>query len=510
MNLKNGLGVWICVMILGIAGVARGGVKKSLVIAIDGLRGDGIPGCKTPHLDRLMRVGGLGKGYHCASTFVAHTIKDAAPSSGSNHTSIMTGVTAKKHGVSNNGNVMKGNHKRWPHYMKRLEKENGEVRTAYLVNWKRDLQIPSGADFIYQNKDAQIVSRCVAILKGTYGGDQWKRGSDVDAVFLFLDDLDHAGHGDGFDPKVDRYAAALQKIDGQLGEVFDAIRSRKNFKQEDWQIVLTSDHGGRGTRHGIYSADNYTIPFWVISKSVKQGELMGGVRNCDAGVTAMAHMGLAIPKDLDGVARGDVVRKRGNKHLKDGCVLKMGFEKQRVLGKFGRCLRMGGKGEGYAVDRGVKVGADGFSIGLWFKADGKQRKDSVLLGNRGLEAKNKAGFVIVANRGGGNTVGAVLMDGKSGRVLLDWIKYDAGKWVFLCLTVRPGEKAVLYVGGEDGRLNFIASDLSGLGEIDWGLKLNGYLMRQYQGDLDELKVWSRGLGMAEVKTLYAGGKGIKE
>lgn len=127
--------------------------------------------------------------------------------------------------------------------------------------------------------------------------------SDVDAVFHFFDNLDYAGHASGFTPANPVYRSQLSTIDGLIGIVLTAIRNRPTFAVEDWQIVVTSDHGGRGTGHGIAAADNDTIPFLVSSRSVGQGWLSGTPSVVDVPPTVLAYFNVPFPAHVDGVAR---------------------------------------------------------------------------------------------------------------------------------------------------------------------------------------------------------------
>ena len=532
---KRNLSRVVLAGLLGFSVMAEAGVKKSLVIAIDGLRGDGIPNCDTPHIDRLMKKG-LGKGYRCAYTFVAHTIKDAAPSSGANHTSIMTGVTAKKHKVTTNGNVGKGDHKTWPHYLKRLEGMNADLNTVYLVSWGTDLEVPSGADMIFQAKDNVITPRAVGVLNGSYSDANWKKGRDVDALFFFLDDVDHAGHSHGFDVRQDHYQKEVKDIDRQVGLLVKAIKGRKDFKNEDWEIVLTSDHGGRNTSHGIFAADNYTIPFIVVSKGVKAGEIKGDAGNKDAAVTALKHMGYQLPGNLDGEARGEEIRSARRGKLSDGLSLAMSFDgdlkstvgevsaraegiKERELfvrsGKFGECLDFDGRGGAVNLGKpaGLDFGKGAFSVAFWFNANAKQDGDAVILGNKDWSSGGNNGLVISSNEAEGNAFGLNISDDNSNRVDADWVKHKPGEWMFVCVTLDRDGMGVLYMGDPQGHLHFIANDIRSVGEVysqlDWylGSDGTGKYDKKLKGKVDELAAWKRELRYDEVKELYNKGKG---
>ena len=49
---------------------------------------------------------------------------------------------------------------------------------------------------------------------------------------------------------IPNYVEAFKGCDHDAIEVIRAIESRTTYDEEDWLIIITSDHGGRGTRHG--------------------------------------------------------------------------------------------------------------------------------------------------------------------------------------------------------------------------------------------------------------------
>ncbi|MEM7158772.1 MAG: alkaline phosphatase family protein [Myxococcota bacterium] len=289
-------------------------VSKSLMIAVDGLRGDALESANTPAFDSLID-GTWQPNYNGAYTAEAQCLTDANSVSGPNHWSIMTGATGSQHGVTGNGDVGAGDGENFPHYLSLLERDNAELNTAYLFTWTPDVFIPCEADYIFDGGDDDNAGRAAGILSGTYEDLEgtletaWPMGTDVDAMFLFLDDVDGAGHGNGFAPDSPNYVSAIEEVDGQLGQILTAIQSRPSFSAESWQIVITTDHGGIGFNHGGMTPEELTIPFIVAGLDVEQGELPaaieeGGTRNFDTVPTALQHMGVEIPAMLTGLPRG--------------------------------------------------------------------------------------------------------------------------------------------------------------------------------------------------------------
>lgn len=288
-------------------------VPKSLVIAIDGLRADALAAAETPAIDGLVEGTWL-PGYAGAFAPQARCLTDAESYSGPNHWAIMTGAIGAQHGVMGNLDVANGDGEAFPHYLSLLERADPQRGTAYLFTWEADAFIPCEADYIRHATDADNVARVVGILDQTLAdpdgdlGTAWARGTEPDAVFLFFDDVDHAGHVYGFDPQVPEYLAEIEQVDGQVGQILDALAAREDLAGERWQIIVTTDHGGIGMGHGGDSPEELTIPFLVASPDVAPGELPAGTepegtRNFDTVPTVLDHMGVAIPEPLTGHSR---------------------------------------------------------------------------------------------------------------------------------------------------------------------------------------------------------------
>ena len=68
---------------------------------------------------------------------------------------------------------------------------------------------------------------------------------DYQALFIHFDDANHEGHATGFN----RNPAYLDSIevDEAIGELMTSLLSRPQVGEEEWMLVVTTDHGGRGT-----------------------------------------------------------------------------------------------------------------------------------------------------------------------------------------------------------------------------------------------------------------------
>ncbi|MBQ4848440.1 alkaline phosphatase family protein [Pseudoalteromonas sp. MMG005] len=531
---KQLLNTTLCCTALGMSSASLASTH-SLLIAVDGLRGDGIENANTPHLDTLIN-GTWAAGYKAAFAHYAQTMTDAAPNSGPNHVGIMTGVTAKKSGVTGNGNVAGGNYSTYPHYLTLLEQSNSSLNTAYLVTWGTDMQITNTADLKIDANDAVNTQNAVNIIKGTYSASNWPQGTDIDALFIFLDDVDGAGHACCFTASDDGYVDEINDVDSQIGQLLAAIKARPNFTHEDWQIVVTSDHGGRGSSHGIHAADNYTIPFLVTSKVAKQGDLSGIPRNYDAAPTVLAHHGLAVPANMDGTVQGQNTRPENDKGIDHGLTTYLPFDgnyedasgnhthaqvgggspELRANGKFGTYVKINGKKEHLTLGKPSELdfGTDtDFTLMTWYRVSGDQVGDPVIVGNKNWVSGANRGTLLLANEGNGDDFGINIASSRSDRKDIDPIDYTFNGWWLLVASFDRQGVATLYAGSPSGELNIIAGDISNVGdissELDWNIGQDGTGRYHYnlKADLDDFAVWRRAITLSEVRAIYNNGHG---
>jgi len=95
-----------------------------------------------------------------------------------------------------------------------------------------------------------------------------KINAGYDAIFGILEYTDRNGHGTGFSIDNPKYVNGYLEGEKQALKLFDAVKARETYEQEDWLIIITSDHGGYGTSHGspspmetyIFLATNKKLP----------------------------------------------------------------------------------------------------------------------------------------------------------------------------------------------------------------------------------------------------------
>ncbi len=95
-------------------------------------------------------------------------------------------------------------------------------------------------------------------------------GDLSDVIMVVFDKVDSAGHSFGFSNNKG-YLDALKIADTQIGQLLSAVRETSVSKQQNWLVLLTSDHGGHEKAgpsstvgdHGKVFPDDAIVPFGV-------------------------------------------------------------------------------------------------------------------------------------------------------------------------------------------------------------------------------------------------------
>lgn len=91
---------------------------------------------------------------------------------------------------------------------------------------------------------------------------------DDDFIFGIFENPDTNGHSTGFGEKNYRYVSGICNLDRISYTLLREIKARKSFENEDWLVVIASDHGGHSTRHGSQNIQD-TTTFLALSKPIE-------------------------------------------------------------------------------------------------------------------------------------------------------------------------------------------------------------------------------------------------
>ena len=277
--------------------------KKALYIGIDGTRFDALTKANTPNLDKLIADGIYAD--NCLILGERYQKNDTI--SGPGWSTILTGVWADKHGVHDNS--FKGrNYEAYPHLFTLLKRQQPNARTASFVTWAPiEDYIVSDADV---HEKAEDKTKDYAQFDASMGAAAVKELADpeLDCIFAYFGQVDETGHKHGFHPTVPQYLTAIENVDQHVGALLEALAKRETRAQEDWIIVVTSDHGGKGTGHGGgHQVPEILNSFLIVSgESAERGTFEEQTYLVDPCVTVLTHLGVKIEDDwkLDGVPRG--------------------------------------------------------------------------------------------------------------------------------------------------------------------------------------------------------------
>lgn len=265
-----------------------GSPRRALVVGIDGARPDAMEAARTPWFDFLRR--------HGAFTADARTQMNGPTKSAPGWLSVFTGVSPERHRVVANGE-----------YAPRDARYRTFAARAF----------DAGRRVVLSSAWPEITSSIVepdVTLERAFNfdatGATWLatrlRTTDADVYVQHFDQVDGTGHGSGFSRDNPNYIVAIERVDALLGRVLDGVLSRPNVAREDWIVVMTTDHGGRGTDHGPLDADNQTIWLLVSGTSITPGALPAvQTSHMDIAPTVLRWIG--VPLDpawgIEGVAR---------------------------------------------------------------------------------------------------------------------------------------------------------------------------------------------------------------
>jgi len=227
-------------------------IKKVLIIGIDGCRADALELANTPVIDNLIQNG----------IYSPDALNDDITVSGPGWSAILCGVWSDKH-LSIDNSFNNTDYFNFPPIFKYAEDFDDNLNTVSICNWNpiNDNIVQNYADFkLNVSSDYDVSSEASTYITN----------NDPDLIFLHFDDVDHAGHNYGFSPNITEYITSIEAVDDLLDPVMQAIYQRPNYLNEDWIILVTSDHGGVGTSHGGTSIEHENVVVIVSGDNIQQ------------------------------------------------------------------------------------------------------------------------------------------------------------------------------------------------------------------------------------------------
>ncbi len=589
----------------------RNVTRHVLIIGVDGLRSDALQAASTPAMDSLIANGAVTWNSYAGGDPDPAGASHQDTSSAPGWSSVLTGVWSDKHGASTFSEFWTADFAQYPHLFARVRAAFPNAYLASIVQWELINQImldpyPGRASYSEETINSSTAVRI--------SGVNQLATQDPDVLYLHFGDVDRFGHQQTFNQASPGYIDAIERTDADVALLVQAINSRPNIANEDWLILITSDHGGRGTSHGGHSPSERRV--WVIASG---GDVVPGVISPGPGhivipVTIFRHLGIPVdpawgleplapfgyrmpeatrPKpepaefglDLDltldwlggddGISyqvymgtqptlgpgeligspvatelsvsglneetkyywRVDTVTAMGTTtgavwefttrgHLLNHISLQLPFEGDAVNavgvaddgtlvgntsfvpGQLGDALSLNGAGGAVNLGTGadLQFGSDiDFTVSMWIKSNG-WADDPVFIGNKNWNSEDNTGWIIAGDPDGVSWQWN--MRGNSGETL----NYDTihpiadGSWHHICVSSDRDGLASFYTDGElNGRYRII-----GQGDLFSGLPTvigqDGTLSypTSLPAEIDDVRIWHRQLGPAEVRSLVTG------
>lgn len=252
--------------------------RRVLILSIDGFRPDAISLAPMPNLMELMK--------NSAYTLSARTIYPSStlPS----HTSMLSGMCPKKHGVDWNDYIPENGYAQVTDIFDVVHKAG--MQTVMYVGKEKLRQItePSSTDiFEYINdRDLVITEKLIENFP-----------ADFRLMFIHFPTTDDMGHVYGW--LSNEQLSVLFRADQAIGNLLAELDLRG--LREETLFIITADHGGHDTTHGSSMAEDMTIPWIASGAGIHPMQLTTQVQTVDTAATAAFALGLPIPTEWDGI-----------------------------------------------------------------------------------------------------------------------------------------------------------------------------------------------------------------
>ncbi|MBN3521185.1 alkaline phosphatase family protein [Algoriphagus lutimaris] len=291
--------------------------KKAIFVILDGIPDDVLDTVPTPNLDKIIAEGGITKammggekdGYSQTPTISAV-----------GYNTVLTGVWANKHNVW--GNSIKDPNYHYPTLFRVLKNNNPEKKNAIYSTWldNRTKLVGDGlpqtgnltVDYHFDGLEIDTVSY-PHDEERTYihliDEEVSKKAAEEilekspDLTWMYLEFTDDMSHKFGNSPQ---FVDAIQKADIQVGRVWDAIKKRESKYNEDWLIVITTDHGREDSGYGHGGQSERERSVWIATNYPETNAHFNEVgATVDIFPSIVNFLDLEIPKEhameLDGV-----------------------------------------------------------------------------------------------------------------------------------------------------------------------------------------------------------------
>ncbi len=285
-------------------------VHKTLYVVMDGIPADCIERLQPPVIMDIAKTGHYSRGY-CGGKVGEYS--QTATISAVGYTNLLTGTWMNKHHVLGNSDQKPDYNY---HTLFRIAKEQQRpVTTALFSSWSDNRKVLIGEnradngnfkiDDVYDGYDLdkkafpedtlqQHIFRIDSMVCHQAAGCVRQNAPDLSWVYLWY--TDDAFHLFGNGTYTDRY---VMKTDQLLAPVWEAVKYREKNFDEQWLLVIVTDHGRTedGHKHGGQSNRERTVWFATNQKDVNAEFQPSSLAHVDLLPTICRFMNFDVPRD---------------------------------------------------------------------------------------------------------------------------------------------------------------------------------------------------------------------
>ena len=281
--------------------------KKAVVIGYDAIRTDALEHVKDQNsgIFSVAEDGGL---YHAYSGGEYGGETQQMTVTSVSWTTMFTGVYSRTHGVTTNhaSTINSSVHTIFTklaeqgknvllfgHGMGKGKDADGNYEEFFPEHWVAEIayQETNNLPITYNHPDVADDTAALVELMA--------ENEIPDLTWFYLGEADTAGHNYGWGSHTPEYVEAVKKVDGNGYNVYEAIKARSTYDQEDWLVIVVTDHGGYLTQHGEHSAQERST--WIaVNKPVDDSdgayssfdridEMTGDHKHCVCGMGQADH-----------------------------------------------------------------------------------------------------------------------------------------------------------------------------------------------------------------------------